>query len=101
MEAAVWVALISAGTTITVALIQNRVTKRNRAGSYILLLVLQDKVDYRVDGCLPKNFDTIHDEYETYHRNGGNGKITAAVEAYDKWFRDIELEKINRKEIIQ
>ena len=97
MDAAVWVALISAGTTIIVALVQNRASKRSRAGSYILLLILQDKVDWRIDGTLPKNYDAIHDEYLIYHKNGGNGKITTAVEAYEKWFRDIEYEQINRK----
>lgn len=96
MDAAIWVALISAGTTIITALIQNRVGKRNKAGSYILLLIIQDKVDYRIDGALPRNYDAIHDEYLTYHKNGGNGKITEAVENYDKWFRQLEMEKIEK-----
>lgn len=87
---AVFVAIISAGTTIITTLLQNRTRRRNKSGSYILLLIIQDKVDYRIDGSIPKNYDAINDEYVIYHNNGGNGKITTAVKDYNKWFKKLE-----------
>lgn len=95
MEATItiFVALISAAVpTITTAIcsyLQKRITKRHAAKQSILQLIMEDQINYWHNGILPVNFVAIHDEYDEYHKNGGNHYVTSKVQQYDKWLETI------------
>lgn len=87
------VALIAAAVpTITTAIcsyLQNRITKRHAAKQSILQLMMEDQMSYWHNGTLPVNFIAIHDEYDEYHKNGGNHYVTSKVQEYDDWIKSI------------
>lgn len=88
------VALITAAVpTITTAIctyLQKRINNQHHAKQSILQLILEDQVNYSLNKKLPVNFISIHDEYDDYHKNGGNHYVTAKVKEYDEWFKSIE-----------
>ena len=103
--AEVLVALIGAIVTIFTIVYQTRKTnqkldtqkadtERNNAKQSILQLIMEDKVDYYCDHKLPENRNRIHDEYDVYHANGGNGTMTKKVAEYDKWYEGLERKLI-------
>ena len=106
MSDAIVVALIAAGVEVFTVVWsakktnkrldeQSSVTKRNDAKQAILQMIIEDKVDYNLDHKLPENHNRIHEEYDIYHKNGGNGLMTKKVKEYDKWYCSIE-EKITK-----
>ena len=40
------------------------------------------------------NYGNVANEYEVYHKNGGNGEVTKRVEEYDAWYKRNEEEMI-------
>lgn len=95
------VALIGAVTTIFTIVWQSRKTNqrldeqkttsaRNDAKQSILQMIVEDKVDYYLNHKLPENYTQIHDEYDVYHANGGNGRTTKKVKEHDRWYEQIE-----------
>lgn len=90
---AIIVAFCAAGIPATVNLItyfaQRRRSRRNSAGHDILLLIMQDQINWELFDRLPANCDTVTDEYDEYHKAGGNGKITKSVQHYEKWLNDV------------
>ncbi len=95
------VALIGAITTIFTIVWQSRKTNqkldehkttsaRNDAKQSILQMMVEDKVDYHLNHKLPENYSRIHEEYDIYHDNGGNGLMTKKIKEYDDWYRQIE-----------
>lgn len=99
------VALIGALTTIFTIVWQTRKTNqkldeqkiaaaRNDAKQSILQMMMEDKVDYHLDHKLPENYSRIHEEYDTYHANGGNGLMTKKMLEYEEWYKQIEKQVI-------
>lgn len=100
------VAMLSAGATIVTVVVKNKSTnkkldehrramERHNAKQSILQLILEDKVDFQ-DGKFPQNYVQVHDEYDTYHANGGNGVMTKKVAEYDSWYEAIEQKTLKR-----
>ena len=90
------VALISAGipalATIVTYFLQNKTNRRHQAKQSILQEITEDKVGWYCDRKFPENQQRIQDEYEEYHKNGGNGTITRKVNEYFAWVAGIEKE---------
>lgn len=88
------IATISTGlptvATIIAALLQYRTSSRNAARQAILQMILEDQFNWYAFGRFPINYQSIIAEYETYHKNGGNGVITEKVDDYKKWFASLE-----------
>ena len=76
--------------TIITAVLQSKASTRNAAKSNILQMILEDQFNWFAFHRLPINYQNIIAEYETYHKNGGNGVITEKVEDYKKWFASLE-----------
>lgn len=80
------VALISAGipalATIVTYFLQNKTNRRHQAKQSILQEITEDKVGWYCDRKFPENQQRIQDEYDEYHKNGGNGTITRKVNEY-------------------
>lgn len=94
MSDAVLISLISAGVpsvvTAITALLQKRSNEMHAARQSILQLILEDHVAAH-EGHLPTNYQAILHEYDVYKRNGGNSYLVEKVEAYKKWYANMEL----------
>lgn len=99
------IAIFPATTTIVVSIIQDRHRKadkyeqqkrdeRNAAKSSIQNMITQDIIRAEILGRIPENRDNIEDEYDVYHKNGGNGTITRQVEEYRDWIEQFRAAKI-------
>lgn len=86
--------LITAGLPALVTLITffstNRSAKMHAAKQSILQMIMEDKVAWLIDKDFPTNYGRVLDEYEIYHKNGGNGEVTKKVNEYKKWYEEVE-----------
>lgn len=103
MSEAIVIALIAAiaglaptVATIVTALIQARSNKRNFAKQSILSLI-NDDMTRALYGRIPENYQNVLDEYDQYHKNGGNSYITTKVEDYKKWYIEWQNNHIDKK----
>ena len=71
--------------TIVSAILQSRENKRNFAKQSILNLINEDKTEALYNN-MPDNYQNVLNEYDIYHKNGGNSYVTEKVEAYKKWY---------------
>ncbi len=98
MSEAIVIALITAGiptiTTAITATIQSRATSKNAAKQSILQMILEDHMAVQ-EGHLPTNYQNILHEYDIYAKNGGNSYVHDKVDAYKKWW--LEIEKSRKK----
>lgn len=78
--------------TFVTALLQNRIMNKHAAKQSILQLIMEDHMAVS-EGKLPTNYQSVLQEYDIYHKNGGNSYITERVEQYKKWFADIQTKK--------
>ena len=103
MSDAIVIALIAAiaglaptVATIVTALIQARSNKRNFAKQSILSLI-NDDMTRALYGRIPENYQNVLDEYDQYHKNGGNSYITTKVEDYKKWYIEWQKQHVDKK----
>lgn len=103
MSDAIVIALIAAiagalptVATIVTALIQARSNKRNFAKQSILSLI-NDDMTRALYGRIPENYQNVLDEYDQYHKNGGNSYITTKVEDYKKWYVEWQNSHVDKK----
>lgn len=93
MTEGIIIALITAGfptiTTAITAFCQSRATKKNAAKQSILQMILEDHMANQ-EGHLPTNYQNVLHEFDIYSKNGGNSYVHDKVEAYKKWFIEIE-----------
>ena len=76
--------------TIITALLSNRANNKHMAKQSILQMINEDKIAV-LSGEIPSNYQNILNEYDTYHKNGGNSYLTEKVEAYKKWYIGLNL----------
>ena len=60
-------------------------------------MIMWDQFNYLYNGKLPTNYEEVHDAYDSYHANGGNGVMTKRVRIYDDWYDKVEEEFNNKK----
>ena len=48
-------------------------------------MILEDRVAVLYGG-IPSNYQNVLNEYDVYHKNGGNSYVTEKVEAYKLWY---------------
>lgn len=82
--------------TIISAVLQDRSNKRNFAKQSILNLINEDKTE-ALYGNMPDNYQNILNEYDVYHKNGGNSYVTEKVEAYKKWYVAWQAAHVDKK----
>ena len=88
--------LIPAVVTLITFGVSKRQARRDKGGSYILLLINEDYTNWHMFSRLPANYDAVLDQYLDYHKAGGNGKVTKSVERYQKWHDEIAKEIANK-----
>lgn len=105
MDASIVGSVLVALITTIVPLIDNRTRaskldsklEKTSAKQSILQMIMEDEFRYETFGKFPTNFNDILDEYDVYHENGGNGKITKRVEEYKKWYEDCQRRVLESK----
>ena len=103
MSDAIVIALIAAiagalptVATIVTALIQARSNKRNFAKQSIFNLI-NDDMTRAMYGHIPENYQHVLEEYDQYHKNGGNSYLTSKVDEYKDWYINWQNEHIDKK----
>lgn len=93
MSESVLIALISAGlpvlATIITTAIRGRASARHSAKQSILQMIMEDHIAQH-EGHLPVNYQNILQEYDVYHKNGGDTYVTQKVDEYKQWFVKLE-----------
>ena len=56
----------------------------------ITQLIMEDEFGWQAFKQLPTNHDAILHEYDVYAKNGGNSDTHERVEAYKKWYSEIQ-----------
>jgi hypothetical protein len=59
-------------------------------------MIIEDKVAVLFNG-VPSNYQNILNEYDIYHKNGGNSYVTEKVENYKKWYIEWQAGHVDRK----
>lgn len=93
------ISAISAGlptiATIVTAIIQARSNKRNFAKQSIFNLI-NDDLTRALYGRIPENYQSILDEYDQYHKNGGNSYVSQKVEDYKAWYVEWQKQHVDK-----
>lgn len=79
-------------TTIVTYLYTKRASVRHSAKQSILQMVMEDQFNWELFRKFPVNYGNIINEYEVYHKNGGNGEVTKKVDDYKSWYMRNESE---------
>lgn len=86
---------MSAITTVITTIVRGRASARHSAKQSILQMIMEDHMAH-AEGHLPTNYQNVLDEYDEYHKTGGNSYITEKVEEYKKWFIKIQKEEAEK-----
>ena len=79
-------------TTIITYFYTKRTSVRHSAKQSILQMVMEDQFNWELFRKFPVNYGNIINEYEVYHKNGGNGEVTKRVDEYKSWYMKNESE---------
>ena len=63
-----------------------RTAKRHAAKQSILQMIVEDQFNWELFRKFPVNYSNIMNEYNVYHKNGGNGEVTKKVNEYKDWY---------------
>lgn len=77
-------------TTIITYLYTKRASARHSAKQSILQMIMEDQFNWELFRKFPINYGNVMNEYEVYHKNGGNGEVTKRVEEYKDWYNKNE-----------
>lgn len=88
--------IVTAITTIVTTIIRGRASARHSAKQSILQMIMEDHQAV-IEGHLPTNYQNILDEYDEYHRTGGNSYCKKKVDEYIDWYAKIESRWKNGK----
>ena len=88
--------IVGAITTVISTIVRGRASARHSSKQSILQMIMEDHLAV-AEGHLPTNYQNILDEYDDYHKTGGNSYITEKVEEYKKWFVQIQKEDFEKK----
>lgn len=88
--------IVSAIVTVITTVIRGRASTRHSAKQSILQMIMEDHIAYN-EGHIPTNYQNILDEYDEYHKTGGNSYITEKVNDYKKWFIETEKKRVDNE----
>lgn len=87
--------IVTATTTIITTIIRGRASARHSAKQSIFQMILEDYTA-EARGHLPTNYQNILDEYDVYHKTGGNSYVTQKVEEYKSWYAQVQVKRIEK-----
>ncbi len=91
------VCLPAAATIITYFKL-SRENKKHAAKQSILQMIMEDQFNWELFRKFPVNYGNIQNEYEVYHKNGGNGEVSKKVREYNAWYERNEELMISMKD---
>ena len=77
-------------TTIGTYVQTKRFSAKHSAKQSITQMVIEDQINWELFRRFPTNYGNIENEYEIYHKNGGNGEVTKRVNEYKQWYAENE-----------
>lgn len=86
-------------TTIVTYFYTKRAAARHSAKQSILQMIMEDQFSWEIFRKFPVNYGNITNEYEVYHKNGGNGEVTKKVDEYKEWYKKNENEMVYMKDV--
>lgn len=92
------ISVMTFGSTVVSYLGIKRQNNRSEAKQAILMMVNDDQMRWELYKEIPKNWTDIQNEYEKYHKAGGNGMITKRVVDYNRWYNEVQEELAKGKE---
>lgn len=72
---------------------QKRQAERNAAKASIENAITRDILRTEILNKMPEAYDDIMAEYDVYHNNDGNGKVTREVNEYKTWYEQFKPSK--------
>ena len=78
--------VIPTTATLIASIRQSKQAKKHAAKQSILQMIMEDQLNWELFRKFPVNHGNIQDEYEVYHKNGGNGEVTKRVNEYNAWY---------------
>ena len=78
--------VIPTTATVIASLRQAKTAKKHAAKQSILQMIMEDQLNWELFKKFPVNYGNIEDEYEIYHKSGGNGEVTKKVNEYKQWY---------------
>ena len=90
--------VLPVATTITTYNHVQKTAKKHAAKQSILQMIMEDQLNWELFRKFPVNYGNIQDEYEIYHKNGGNGEVTKKVKEYNSWYEENEKSMVDMKE---
>ena len=91
------ISIMTFGSTVVSYLGIRRQNNRSEAKQALLMMINDDQMRWELYRELPKNWADIQDEYEKYHKAGGNGMMTKRVNDYNKWYNDVQEQILAKK----
>ena len=92
------ISVMTFGSTVFSYLNIKRQNNRSEAKQALLMMINDDQMRWELYKEIPKNWADIQDEYEKYHKAGGNGMMTKRVLDYNKWYNDVQELILSKKE---
>ena len=89
--------LVPVITTLVTYFYTKKANVRHSAKQSILQMIMEDQISWELFRKFPVNYGNICDEYEVYHKNGGNGEVTKKVNEYKEWYNKNEDDMISMK----
>lgn len=86
------IAALAPITTVIVGAVQNRSSKRASSRQSIELWIMHDQLNWLLKKQLPRHFERVFEEYELYHKKGGNGVVESEVNEYKRWVNNLAKE---------
>ncbi len=77
---------------------QRSENRKHAAKQSILQMIMEDQLNWELFKKFPVNYGNIQDEYEVYHKNGGNGEVTKKVREYNAWYESNEAHMLEMKD---
>lgn len=74
-----------------------RQNNRSEAKNALFIMMNDDQMRWELYKEIPKNYADIQDEYERYHKAGGNGMMTKRVQAYNEWYNKVQEQILAKK----
>lgn len=86
------ISVMTFGSTVVSYFSIRKQNNRSEAKQALLMMINDDQMRWELYKELPKNWADIQDEYEKYHKAGGNGMITKRVVDYNRWYNEVQEE---------
>ena len=91
------ISVMTLGSTVVSYCGIRRQNNRSEAKQSLLMMINDDQMRWELYKEIPKNWADIQDEYDRYHKAGGNGMMTKRVHDYNEWYNNVQEQILANK----